>query len=66
MKTLKKIQIVATVVAMLVAVSLADSMNPTSSELIASVSLVVMTGIYIINLCISNEQVQNKDREFLG
>lgn len=41
MKTIQKIQVAAIVVALLVAVRLADSMNPTSGELVASVALVI-------------------------
>lgn len=41
MKTFQKIQVAAIVVALLVAVRLADSMNPTSDELVASVALVI-------------------------
>ena len=41
MKTFQKIQVAAIVVALLVAVRLADSMNPTLGELVASVALVI-------------------------
>lgn len=50
MKTIQKIQAAAIVVVMLMAVSLADSLEPTSGELAASIALVVSGGLMTINL----------------
>lgn len=50
MKTIQKIQVAAIVVVMLMAVSLADSLEPTSGELAASIALVVSGGLMTINL----------------
>ena len=50
MKTIQKIQAAAIVVVMLLAVSLADSLEPTSGELAASIALVVSGGLMTINL----------------
>ena len=50
MKTVQKIQVAAIVVVMLMAVSLADSWEPTSGELAASIALVVSGGLMTINL----------------
>lgn len=50
MKTIQKIQTAAIVVVMLMAVSLADSLEPTSGELAASIALVVSGGLMTINL----------------
>lgn len=50
MKTIQKIQAAAIVVVMLVAVRLADSLEPTSGELAASIALVVSGGLMTINL----------------
>lgn len=41
MKTIQKIQVAAIVIVLLMAVRLADSVNPTSGELAASVALVI-------------------------
>ena len=49
MKTIQKIQTAAIVVVMLMAVSLADSLEPTSGELAASIALVVSGGLMTIN-----------------
>ena len=49
MKTIQKIQAAAIVVVMLMAVSLADSLEPTSGELAASIALVVSGGLMTIN-----------------
>lgn len=50
MKTIQKIQTAAIVVVMLMAVSLADSLEPTSGELSASIALVVSGGLMTLNL----------------
>ena len=50
MKTIQKIQTAAIVVVMLMAVKLADSLEPTSGELAASIVLVVSGGLMTINL----------------
>ena len=50
MKTIQKIQTAAIVVVMLMAVSLADSLEPISGELAASIALVVSGGLMTINL----------------
>ena len=50
MKTIQKIQAAAIVVVMLMAVSLADSLEPTSGELAASIALVVSGGLMTVNL----------------
>lgn len=50
MKTIQKIQTAAIVVVMLMAVSLADSLEPTSGELAASIALVLAGGLMTINL----------------
>ena len=50
MKTIQKIQTAAIVVVMLMAVSLADSLEPTSGELAASIALVVSGGLMTVNL----------------
>lgn len=50
MKTIQKIQTAAIVVVMLMAVSLADSVEPTSGELAASIALVVSGGLMTLNL----------------
>ena len=50
MKTIQKIQAAAIVVVMLIAVSLADSLEPTSGELAASIALVVSGGLMTLNL----------------
>ena len=50
MKTIQKIQAAAIVVVMLMAVSLAASLEPTSGELAASIALVVSGGLMTINL----------------
>ena len=50
MKTIQKIQTAAIVVVMLMAVRLADSLEPTSGELAASIALVVSGGLMTLNL----------------
>lgn len=55
MKTMKKIQIAATVVALLVAVRLADNMEPTTNELMGSVTLVITGGVSLWTMLLNNE-----------
>ena len=50
MKTIQKIQTAAIAVVMLMAVRLADSLEPTSGELAASIALVVSGGLMTMNL----------------
>ena len=55
MKTMKKIQTAATVVALLVAVRLADTMEPTTNELMGSVALVIMGGVSLFSMLTDRE-----------
>lgn len=55
MKTIQKIQTAATAVALLVAVRLADSIEPTTNELIGSVALVITGGVSMISMLVKNE-----------
>lgn len=55
MKTMKKIQIAATVVALLVAVRLADNVEPTTNELIGSVALVITGGVSLCSMLMKSE-----------
>lgn len=52
---MKKIQIAATVVALLVAVRLADNMEPTTNELMGSVALVITGGVSLWTMLLNNE-----------
>lgn len=61
MKTIQKIQAAAIVVVMLMAVSLADSLEPTSGELAASISLVVSGGLMTINLV---RELEKKEADY--
>jgi len=56
MNTLRKIQIAATVIALFVAVRLADNMQPTTNELIGSVALVIAGGVSAVSLMVNNER----------
>lgn len=56
MKTIRKIQIAATVVALLVAVRLADTMEPTTNELIGSFALVITGGVSLLTMIVNNER----------
>lgn len=56
MKTIQKIQIAATVVALLVAVRLADSIEPTTNELIGSVALVITSFLSMLGVLAKNEK----------
>lgn len=56
MNTLKKIQLAATIVSLLVAVRLADNVQPTTNELIGSVALVLAGGASAISMVSSNER----------
>ena len=55
MKTIKKIQIAATVVALLVAVRLADNVEPTTNELMGSVALVITGGVSLCSMLMKSE-----------
>lgn len=55
MKTMKKIQIAATVVALLVAVRLADNVEPTTNELMGSVALVITGGVSLCSMLKKSE-----------
>ena len=61
MKTIQKIQAAAIVVVMLMAVSLADSLEPTSGELAASIALVVQGGLMTINLA---RELEKKEADY--
>ena len=60
MKTIQKIQTAAIVVVMLMAVSLADSLEPTSGELAASIALVVSGGLMTLNLVRELEKAEEE------
>lgn len=55
MKTMKKIQIAVTVVALLVAVRLADTMEPTTNELMGSVTLALTGGVSLWTMLLKSE-----------
>ena len=59
MKTIKHIQTAVTVVALLVAVKLADSMNPTTNELLGSITLAV-TGVVSMVLQLAKEEKETE------
>ena len=61
MKTIQKIQAAAIVVVMLMAVSLADSLEPTQGELAASIALVVSGGLMTINLV---RELEKKEADY--
>ena len=61
MKTIQKIQAAAIVVVILMAVSLADSLEPTSGELAASIALVVSGGLMTINLV---RELEKKEADY--
>lgn len=61
MKTIQKIQTAAIVVVMLMAVSLADSLEPTSGELAASIALVLAGGLMTINLV---RELEKKEADY--
>ncbi len=61
MKTIQKIQTAAIVVVMLMAVSLADSLEPTSGELAASIVLVISGGLMTINLV---RELEKKEADY--
>ena len=56
MKTLEKIQLAVTIIALLVAVRLADNIEPTTNELIGSVALVLAGGLSAIQMAINSEK----------
>lgn len=60
MKTRRNIQIAITVVALFVAVKLADNMNPTTNELIGSIMLVLSSGVSLLTLLHGNERSEAK------
>ena len=60
MKTRRNIQIAITVVALFVAVKLADNMNPTTNELIGSIMLVLSSGVSLLILLHGNERSEAK------
>ena len=55
MKTMKKIQIAVTAVAFLVAVRLADNMEPTTNELMGSVALVISGSVSLWTMLLKSE-----------
>ena len=61
MKTIQKIQAAAIVVVMLMAVSLADSLEPTYGELAASIALVVSGGLMTINFV---RELEKKEADY--
>lgn len=60
MKTRRNIQIAITVVALFVAVKLADNMSPTTNELIGSIMLVLSSGVSLLTLLHGNERSEAK------
>lgn len=56
MKTMRNIQIAVTVIALLVAVKLADSVCPTTNELIGSVALVLTGSTSLWCVLVENER----------
>lgn len=60
MKTKRNIQIAITVVALFVAVKLADNMSPTTNELIGSIMLVLSSGVSLLTLLHGNERSEAK------
>ena len=55
MKTMKKIQIAVTAVAFLVAVRLADNMEPTTNEVMGSVILALTGGVSLWSMLLKDE-----------
>lgn len=55
MKTMKKIQIAVTAVALLVAVRLADNMEPTTNEVMGSVTLALTGGVSLWSMLLKDE-----------
>lgn len=60
MKTKRNIQIAITVVALFVAVKLADNMSATTNELIGSIMLVLSSGVSLLTLLHGNERSEAK------
>lgn len=60
MKTRRNIQIAITVVALFVAVKLADNMSATTNELIGSIMLVLSSGVSLLTLLHGNERSEAK------
>lgn len=63
MKTLKNIQTAATVVAILVAIKLADSLEPTSNELLGSVTLAVTGIVSMVCMLVKDEKKAEVESE---
>ena len=61
MKTLKNIQIVATAFGMLLALNLASKLEPTSTELMASVALTVVSGVSLFTVVQATEKKEEKN-----
>ena len=61
MKTLKNIQIVATAFGMLLALNLASKLEPTSTELMASVALTVVSGVSLFTVLQATENKEEKN-----
>ena len=55
MKTMKKIQIAVTAVAFLVSVRLADKMEPTTNEVMGSVTLALTGGVSLWSMLLKDE-----------
>lgn len=60
MKTMKKIQIAVTVVALLVSIKLADTMEPTTNELLGSIVLAITGGVSLFGI-LSNSNVEPEE-----
>ena len=56
MKTMRNIQIAITAVSLLVAIRLADSVCPTTNELIGSVALMITGGTSLWCVLVENER----------
>ena len=56
MKTIKRFQIVASVLAIAVALVLADNMNPTTNELLGSVTLIISGIASAISFVVDNDK----------
>lgn len=61
MKTLKNIQIVATAFGMLLALNLASKLEPTYTELMASVALTVVSGVSLFTVLQATEKKEEKN-----
>lgn len=56
MKTIKRLQIVASVLAISVALVLADNMNPTTNELLGSVTLIISGIASALSFAVNNDK----------